>query len=72
MTAYNYCTIAKAGGNLVIQSKDLTAYNLTEIASACKEGNSSLTIIVNSELNAYSCEQIAKKNPGKVTFQFCA
>jgi hypothetical protein len=71
LSALNYCSIAKAGGNLIVKSKGLSSKILEDIAAACKASNSTLTIIDYGLLSAIECVNIAKKNPGKVTFNFC-
>lgn len=70
MTAYDLRNIASAGGNIVVNAEDFSAYDLKNIAENGVATKAKLTIKNAGGLSGYDCKNIASANPGNVTFDF--
>ncbi len=63
-------TIIKAGGNVIVDANDYSALELQNMAAKAMAGESCVTIKNADKLSAFECQDIAKKAPKLVTFDF--
>ena len=70
MTAYDLKNSASAGGYIVFNAEDFSAYDLKNIAENGVATKAKLTIKNAGGLSGYDCKNIASANPGNVTFDF--